>query len=81
MMVGLVLTDSGTLFDLNYTEFSKDRADDVLQDEKLIHGHDFVPVKNTDGPSSYVDILEIYISNNSEDMSVANLENRCQNIC
>jgi hypothetical protein len=36
MMVGLVLTDSGTLFDLNYTEFFKDRADDVLQDEKLI---------------------------------------------
>jgi hypothetical protein len=79
MMVGLVLTDSGTLFDLNYTEFFKDRADDVLQDEKLIHGHDFVPVKNTDCPSSYVDILEIYINNNSEDTSVANLENRCQN--
>jgi hypothetical protein len=52
MMVGLVLTHSGTLFDLNYTEFFKDRADDILQDEKLIHGHDFVPVKNTDCPSS-----------------------------
>ena len=79
MLVGPMMTDSRTLFDLNYTEFFKDRADDVLQDEKLIHGHDFVPKKNTDGPSSYVDILEIYINNNSEDMSVANLGNRCQN--
>jgi len=36
-------------------------------------------VKNTDGPFSHVEILEIYINNNSEDMSAANLENRCQN--
>jgi hypothetical protein len=59
MLVGPMMTDSRTLFDLNDTEFFKDRVDDVLQDEKLIHEHDFVPVKITEGPFSYVDILEI----------------------
>ena len=40
MLVGPMMTDSRTRFDLNYTEFFKDRVDDVLQDEKLIHEHD-----------------------------------------
>jgi hypothetical protein len=59
MLVGPMTTDSRTLLDLNYTKFFKDRVDDVLQDEKSIHEHDFVPVKITDGPFSYVNILEI----------------------
>jgi hypothetical protein len=59
MLVGPMMTDSRTLFDLSYPEFFKDRLDDVLQDEKLIHEHDFVHVKITDGPFSYVNILEI----------------------
>jgi hypothetical protein len=56
MLVGPMMTDSRTLFDLNYTEFFKDRIDDVLQDEKLIHEHDFVPMKITDGQFSCVNI-------------------------
>ena len=59
MLVGPMMTDSRTLFDLNYTEFFKDRVDNVLHDEKLILEHDFVPVKITEGPFSYIDILEI----------------------
>jgi hypothetical protein len=50
MLVGPMMTDSRTLFDLNY------RVDDVLEEEKLVYEHDFVPVKITDGQFSCVNI-------------------------
>jgi hypothetical protein len=59
MLVGPMMTDSTTLFFMNYTEYFKDRVDDVLQDEKLMHVHDFVPGKITEGSFSFINILEI----------------------
>ena len=66
MLVGPMMTDSRTLFDLNYTEFFKDRIDDVLQDEKLIHEHDFVPLKITDGQFSCVNIYKYKLIRNQK---------------
>lgn len=51
------MIDSRTLFDLNYTEFLNDRMNKDLQNKKLVHEHDFVPVKITEGRNCYIKCL------------------------